>query len=259
METPVPMDRVISGDVGFGKTEIGGPRGVQGRPGRQAGGGAGPDDAAGRSSTCRPFAERMAGFPVTVKGLSPLHRADEAERDGPRPGRRDRRHRGRHPPAAADRRHVEGPRPRDHRRGAAIRREAQGVFITAAARGRRRVLDERDAIPRTLEMSLAGIREMSTIATPRRRIATPRSPTSAPYDEKQVSASIRRELLRDGQVFYVHNRVSTIDRAARSDPRARARGAGGDRPRPDATRTCWNARSTGSGTTSSTCWSARRS
>ena len=35
------------------------------------------------------------------------------------------------------------------------------------------------------------------------------------YDERQVAAAIRRELLRDGQVFYVHNRVSTIERAAR--------------------------------------------
>jgi transcription-repair coupling factor (superfamily II helicase) len=69
-------------------------------------------------------------------------------------------------------------------------------------------------IPRTLEMSLAGIREMSTITTP----PEDRHPTLTyvgAYDEKQVTAAIRRELLRDGQVFYVHNRVSTIDRAAR--------------------------------------------
>jgi transcription-repair coupling factor (superfamily II helicase) len=69
-------------------------------------------------------------------------------------------------------------------------------------------------IPRTLEMSLAGIRELSTIATP----PEDRHPTLTyvgAYDEKQVAASIRRELLRDGQVFYVHNRVSSIDRAAR--------------------------------------------
>jgi transcription-repair coupling factor (superfamily II helicase) len=68
-------------------------------------------------------------------------------------------------------------------------------------------------IPRTLEMSLAGIRELSTIATP----PEDRHPTLTyvgGYDDKQVAAAIRRELLRDGQVFYVHNRVSTIDRAA---------------------------------------------
>jgi transcription-repair coupling factor (superfamily II helicase) len=69
-------------------------------------------------------------------------------------------------------------------------------------------------IPRTLEMSLAGIREMSTILTPpeeRHPILT----YVGGYDDKQVGAAIRRELLRDGQVFYVHNRVSSIERAAR--------------------------------------------
>jgi transcription-repair coupling factor (superfamily II helicase) len=69
-------------------------------------------------------------------------------------------------------------------------------------------------IPRTLEMSLAGIREMSTILTPpeeRHPILT----YVGAYDDKQVAAAIRRELLRDGQVFYVHNRVSSIEKAAR--------------------------------------------
>ncbi|MGH3546763.1 MAG: TRCF domain-containing protein, partial [Pseudonocardiaceae bacterium] len=69
-------------------------------------------------------------------------------------------------------------------------------------------------IPRTLEMSLAGIREMSTILTPpedRHPVLT----YVGAYDDKQVGAAIRRELLRDGQVFYVHNRVSSIEKAAR--------------------------------------------
>ena len=87
-------------------------------------------------------------------------------------------------------------------------------------------------IPRTLEMSLAGIREMSTITTP----PEDRHPTLTyvgAYDDKQVAAAIRRELLRDGQVFYVHNRVSSIDRAARHGARAGAGGAGRRRARPD--------------------------
>ncbi len=68
-------------------------------------------------------------------------------------------------------------------------------------------------IPRTLEMSLTGIREMSTILTPpeeRHPVLT----FVGAYDEKQVAAAIRRELLRDGQVFYLHNRVDSIERAA---------------------------------------------
>jgi len=70
-------------------------------------------------------------------------------------------------------------------------------------------------IPRTLEMGIAGIREMSTILTPpeeRHPVLT----FVGPYDEKQVAAAVRRELLRDGQVFFVHNRVSSIRRAAAS-------------------------------------------
>jgi len=68
-------------------------------------------------------------------------------------------------------------------------------------------------IPRTLEMGLTGIREMSTILTPpeeRHPILT----FVGPYDDKQIAAAIRRELLREGQVFFVHNRVRSIDRVA---------------------------------------------
>jgi len=68
-------------------------------------------------------------------------------------------------------------------------------------------------IPRTLEMGVAGIREMSTILTPpeeRHPVLT----FVGAYDAKQVAAAVRRELLRDGQVFFVHNRVSSIRKVA---------------------------------------------
>ena len=68
-------------------------------------------------------------------------------------------------------------------------------------------------IPRTLEMSLAGIREMSTILTPPEE-RYPVLTYVGPQEEKQIAAALRRELLRDGQAFYVHNRVSSIDRTA---------------------------------------------
>lgn len=67
-------------------------------------------------------------------------------------------------------------------------------------------------IPRTLEMALTGIRDVSHIRTPpedRHPILT----YVGPYDDQAVSAAIRREVLREGQVFYVHNRVRSIDRA----------------------------------------------
>lgn len=65
-------------------------------------------------------------------------------------------------------------------------------------------------IPRTLEMAITGIREMSNITTPpedRHPVLT----YVGPYDDKQVAAAIHRELLRDGQVFYIHNRVESIE------------------------------------------------
>ena len=80
-------------------------------------------------------------------------------------------------------------------------------------------------IPRTLEMSLAGIREMSTITTPpeeRHPILT----YVGAYDDKLVAAAIRRELLREGQVFFVHNRVATSSRSrGGSARRCRRRGS----------------------------------
>jgi len=68
-------------------------------------------------------------------------------------------------------------------------------------------------IPRTLEMAVTGIREMSTITTPpeeRHPILT----YVGARDDAQITAAIHRELLRDGQIFYIHNRVESIDQAA---------------------------------------------
>jgi transcription-repair coupling factor (superfamily II helicase) len=68
-------------------------------------------------------------------------------------------------------------------------------------------------IPRTLEMAVTGIREMSTLATaPEER--HPILTYVGPHEDAQIIAAIRRELLRDGQVFYIHNSVKTINRTA---------------------------------------------
>ena len=68
-------------------------------------------------------------------------------------------------------------------------------------------------IPRTLHMSLAGLRDISVIETPpegRRPIRT----YVGEYDEELVKPALERELEREGQAFYLHNRVETIDEAA---------------------------------------------
>jgi transcription-repair coupling factor (superfamily II helicase) len=69
-------------------------------------------------------------------------------------------------------------------------------------------------IPRTLEMALTGIRDLSMVTTPpadRRPILT----FVGERDDRAIIEAIRRELLRDGQVFFVHNRVADIDNVAR--------------------------------------------
>jgi transcription-repair coupling factor (superfamily II helicase) len=69
-------------------------------------------------------------------------------------------------------------------------------------------------IPRTLEMAMSSIRDMSIVDTPPEN-RHPVMTYVGEYEEETVVSAIRRELLRDGQVFYVHHRVDTIDHVAR--------------------------------------------
>ena len=87
-------------------------------------------------------------------------------------------------------------------------------------------------IPRTLEMALTGIRDLSMVNTPpaaRRPILT----HVGEFEEAAASEAIRRELLREGQVFYVHNRVQDIEAVAQRVRRHGPRGPGGGGPRAD--------------------------
>ncbi len=102
MEKPIPMDRVICGDVGYGKTEIAVRAAFKAvQDGKQV--------AVLVPTTLladqhlQTFAERMAGFPVRVKGLSRFTAPAESRAVLDGHGRRHRRHRDRHAPAAADR------------------------------------------------------------------------------------------------------------------------------------------------------------
>ena len=211
MEKPVPMDRVICGDVGYGKTEIAVRAAFKAvQDGKQV--------AVLVPTTLladqhlQTFTERMAGFPVTVKGLSRFTDAGESRRvlDGMADGSVDI-------VIGTHRLLQTGVRWKDL--GLVVVDEEQrfGVEHKEHIKALRTHVDvltmSATPIPRTLEMSLAGIREMSTILTP----PEDRYPVLTyvgPQDDKQVAAALRRELLRDGQVFYVHNRVSTIDAAA---------------------------------------------
>ncbi len=216
MEKPVPMDRVVCGDVGYGKTEIAVRAAFKAvQDGRQV--------AVLVPTTLladqhlQTFTERMAGFPVTVKGLSRF--TDPAESKAIVAGMADG---GVDIVIGTHRLLQTGVRWKNL--GLVVVDEEQrfGVEHKEHIKALRTHVDvltmSATPIPRTLEMSLAGIREMSTILTPPEE-RYPVLTYVGPHDEKQVAAALRRELLRDGQVFYVHNRVRTIDQAA-----ARVRG-----------------------------------
>ena len=212
MERAVPMDRVISGDVGFGKTEIAVRAAFKAvQDGKQVA--VLVPTTLLATQHLQTFSDRMRAFPVTVKGLSRFTDAADARQtvEGLADGTVD-------VVIGTHRLLQKGVRWKDL--GLVIVDEEQrfGVehkeHITALRTHVDVLTLSATPIPRTLEMSLAGIREMSTITTP----PEDRHPTLTyvgAYDDKQVAAAIRRELLRDGQVFYVHNRVSTIERAAR--------------------------------------------
>jgi transcription-repair coupling factor (superfamily II helicase) len=211
MERPVPMDRLICGDVGYGKTEIAVRAAFKAvQDGKQV--------AVLVPTTLlvqqhfSTFSERYAPFPVTVKPLSRFQGSAETAETlrGLADGSVD---------VVIGTHKLLSPETRLARLGLVIIDEEQrfGVEHKEYLKRLRTEVDvlgmSATPIPRTLEMGVAGIREMSTILTPpeeRHPVLT----FVGPYEDKQVAAAVRRELLRDGQVFYVHNRVSSIRKVA---------------------------------------------
>jgi transcription-repair coupling factor (superfamily II helicase) len=211
MEKEVPMDRLVSGDVGYGKTEIAVRAAFKAvQDGKQV--------AILVPTTLlaqqhyETFSERFSGFPVRVKPLSRFQTGKESKDtvEGVRTGAVD-------VVIGTHRLLSQGMAFKDL--GLVIVDEEQrfGVEHKEALKKMRTNVDvlamSATPIPRTLEMSLTGIRETSTLATPpeeRHPVLT----YVGPYTDRQASAAIRRELMREGQVFFVHNRVSSIDRVA---------------------------------------------
>jgi transcription-repair coupling factor (superfamily II helicase) len=211
MEKPVPMDRLICGDVGFGKTEIAvraAFKAVQ----------AGTQVAVLCPTTLLvkqhvdTFTDRFAQFPVKVAALSRFQTDAEAKQvvAGLADGTID--------VVIGTHRLLTG-HVRFKDLGLIIIDEEQrfGVEHKETLKAMRTSVDvlamSATPIPRTLEMAVTGIREMSTLATPpeeRHPILT----YVGPHEDAQVIAAVRRELLREGQVFYIHNSVKTINRTA---------------------------------------------
>ncbi|MBU4465268.1 MAG: transcription-repair coupling factor, partial [Actinobacteria bacterium] len=211
MEKPIPMDRLLSGDVGFGKTEVAVRAAFKAiQDGKQV--------AMLVPTTLlvkqhiETFTERFAGFPVQVRPLSRFQ-TDKQARDtlaGITDGTVD---------MVIGTHRILTDKVIFKDLGLMIIDEEQrfGVEHKDALKKLKTNVDilamSATPIPRTLEMAVTGIREMSTLQTPpedRHPILT----YVGPRNDKQVAAAIRRELLREGQVFYVHNRVQSIQRVA---------------------------------------------
>ncbi len=211
MERQVPMDRLICGDVGYGKTEIAVRAAFKAmQDGKQV--------AVLCPTTLlvqqhqNTFTERYAQFPVTVRSLSRFQSDEQARAvlQGLADGSID---------LVIGTHRLLGTNVRFKDLGLVVIDEEQrfGVEHKEQLKAMRTAVDvlamSATPIPRTLEMAVTGIREMSTLATPpeeRHPVLT----YVGGYDERQVVAAIRRELLREGQVFFVHNKVSSIERTA---------------------------------------------
>ncbi|MDN5586286.1 MAG: transcription-repair coupling factor [Brevibacterium sp.] len=211
MEKSVPMDRLICGDVGYGKTEIAVRAAFKAiQEGKQV--------AVLVPTTLlvqqhfETFAERYSGFPVTVGALSRFQTKQESEKvvEDLAAGKLDL--------VIGTHRLLSGE-VRFKSLGLVIIDEEQrfGVEHKETLKAMRTNVDvlamSATPIPRTLEMAVTGIREMSTLATPpeeRHPVLT----YVGKKEDKQIKAAVRRELMREGQVFYIHNRVKDIEAVA---------------------------------------------
>jgi transcription-repair coupling factor (superfamily II helicase) len=211
MEAPVPMDRLVCGDVGFGKTEVALRatfKAVQ--DGMQV--------AVLVPTTLLAqqhfgtFSERFAGYPVRVEVLSRFLTPAQAKKvaDGVTDGSVD--------VVIGTHRLLSGD-VKFKNLGLLVVDEEQRFGVTHKEQIKKLRADvdvltlTATPIPRTLEMSLTGIRDLTILNTPpaeRQPILT----YVGPYDDRAVGEALRRELLREGQVFFVHNRVQSIERVA---------------------------------------------
>ncbi|MCU1351158.1 MAG: transcription-repair coupling factor [Acidimicrobiales bacterium] len=211
MELPVPMDRLVCGDVGFGKTEVAIRAAFKAiQDGKQV--------AVLVPTTLlatqhfQTFSERFGAFPLRVEVLSRFLTPAQARAvaEGVRTGAVDLVI-GTHRLLSDD--------IQFKNLGLLVVDEEQRFGVSHKEQIKQ-LTNEVDVltltatpIPRTLEMSLTGIRDLTLLHTPpaeRQPILT----YVGEYDERAVAEAIRRELLREGQAFFVHNRVRDIEQTA---------------------------------------------
>ncbi|MEJ6722928.1 transcription-repair coupling factor [Ilumatobacter sp.] len=211
MERTHPMDRLVCGDVGFGKTEVAIRAAFKAiQDGKQVAVLAPTTLLATQHGNT--FADRFAGYPIRVEVLSRFLTAAQAKKviAQVKSGEVDCII-GTHRLLAADINFKD--------LGLLVVDEEQRFGVQHKEKMKRMKTNvdvltlSATPIPRTLEMSLVGIRDLSLLQTPpaeRQPILT----FVGEYEERVAVEAIRRELLREGQVFWVHNRVRSIDTAA---------------------------------------------
>src|SRR5438105_4894220 len=210
LEAPRPMDRLVCGDVGFGKTEVGVRAAfavaVNGKQTLVLA----PTTILAEQHW-NTFRERYRDFPVNVEMVSRFRKPSEAKKilADFSAGKVD---------VLVGTHRVLSRDVIPNELGLVILDEEQrfGVAQKELLRSLRLEVDvlalSATPIPRTLHMSLSGLRDISIIETPpegRRPIRT----TVSEYDEEVVKLALEREHARDGQSFYLHNRVETIEEA----------------------------------------------
>ncbi|MCU0856998.1 MAG: transcription-repair coupling factor [Pontiellaceae bacterium] len=209
LESTQPMDRLICGDAGYGKTEVAMRAAFKMvMEGRQVALLVPTTVLAQQHFDT--FTERMAAFPVRVEMLSRF-RTHPEQKETIRQLREGKAHItiGTHRLISKDVQFKElgliiideeqrfGVRAKEHLKQ--LRKQVDVLTLSATP------------IPRTLYMSLTGARDMSTIQTPPQE-RQPVETIVLEYHDEIITEAIRHELARDGQVFYLHNRVQTIGR-----------------------------------------------
>ncbi|NNC87569.1 MAG: transcription-repair coupling factor [Akkermansiaceae bacterium] len=208
MEAPRPMDRLICGDVGFGKTEVAIRAAFKAVTGGKQVAVLVPTTVLAEQHW-RTFRERMSDFPVRIDLLNRFRTAAEVKGtiEGLAEGTVDI--------VIGTHRLLSGDIVFQDLGLAVVDEEQRfGVAHKEQFKERFRLVDvltlSATPIPRTLYFSLMGARDMSTIDTaPPNRI--PVHTSIVPYDERIIRDALRRELERDGQVFFLHNRVKSIE------------------------------------------------
>jgi len=231
MERPIPMDRLIAGDVGFGKTEVAVRAAFKAIQDNKQVVVLAPTTLL-VTQHMETFQERFAPFGVRLGALSRFTSAKDSARvlAGLADGTID---------VVIGTHRLLAPQVSFKDLGLVIVDEEQRFGVEHKDRLKKMRVNvdmlamSATPIPRTLEMAVTGIREMSTLHTPPEN-RHPILSYVGPASPEQIQAAIRREMLREGQVFYVHNRVAGISgvaaRVAALVPEARIAVAHGQLP-----------------------------